>query len=341
MVDAEDVKRQVNLLGLVSKDSSLSKAAKTGGGEYAGPCPFCGGEDRFRVQKSAPPGKKPQGARWLCRKCSPQWGDVIGYVQKRHNYDFQKALAFLGELAGMAKEEAFEMPKQDDFDRGEWLRMSEALIAESAEILWTAEGAKALAYLRKRGLADDVLRDWRIGFNPEDKHLTPRGVVIPCQDEAGLHYVKIRRSAGTPKYKIVKGGEMWPFGLPTFRRSTFGNIRIGFLFEAELDALLAIQTGLDGIGYAALPAGQVIQPQYLPYFYDVETFVVAADNDEAGQSSAAKLCKIPGFHQAQPFPSGKDLTEFSQNGGDVLAYLLSQLELTSHGDQSRRLEVAI
>ena len=39
-----------NILDLVKSDvPSIKRVANTNGGEWAGPCPFCGGEDRFRV----------------------------------------------------------------------------------------------------------------------------------------------------------------------------------------------------------------------------------------------------------------------------------------------------
>ena len=41
--------RQVDLLALIGRDVQLRRVASTNGGEWAGPCPFCGGHDRFRV----------------------------------------------------------------------------------------------------------------------------------------------------------------------------------------------------------------------------------------------------------------------------------------------------
>ena len=63
MIDTLDLKRSVDLLSLVGRDTRLKKQAGTRGGEYAGPCPFCGGRDRFRVQ--------PEKGLWWCRNCSP------------------------------------------------------------------------------------------------------------------------------------------------------------------------------------------------------------------------------------------------------------------------------
>ena len=39
----------VDLLSVIGSATTLKKVAATDGGEYAGPCPFCGGDDRFRV----------------------------------------------------------------------------------------------------------------------------------------------------------------------------------------------------------------------------------------------------------------------------------------------------
>ena len=64
--------RAISLLRLVEPDTTLVRIASTRGGEYAGPCPFCGGTDRFHVQ--------PVTGKWFCRTCTPRGGDTIDYV---------------------------------------------------------------------------------------------------------------------------------------------------------------------------------------------------------------------------------------------------------------------
>ena len=79
------IKRGVDLLGWVEKDTTLKRKASTNGGEWCGPCPWCGGEDRFLVWPNAePPG-------WWCRQCQ-RGGDAIAYVMQRHNLDFRQAV---------------------------------------------------------------------------------------------------------------------------------------------------------------------------------------------------------------------------------------------------------
>ena len=90
VIDTGAIKQRTDLLGLIGADTRLKKVASTGGGEYAGPCPFCGGRDRFRVQ--------PAKGRWWCRGCSDgsRWQDAIGYVRRREGLGFTEACRRLG-----------------------------------------------------------------------------------------------------------------------------------------------------------------------------------------------------------------------------------------------------
>lgn len=71
----------------LERDTELKKVAQTNGGEYAGPCPFCGGEDRFRVWPK-------RNSMW-CRQCDYS-GDLIDYIQERDGVGFVEACEKLG-----------------------------------------------------------------------------------------------------------------------------------------------------------------------------------------------------------------------------------------------------
>jgi DNA primase len=60
-----------------------AKLRKQGGGEYAAPCPLCGGHDRFSVSS-----KK---ALWNCRGCG-KGGDVIDLVCHLDGCGFNDAI---------------------------------------------------------------------------------------------------------------------------------------------------------------------------------------------------------------------------------------------------------
>ena len=132
--------------------------------------------------------------------------------------------------------------------------------------------------------------------------------------------MKIRRDDGEPKYQMLKGSQYWLFGADTFQDNL-----MGYLFESELDVLLAWQTGLN-LGYASMPAGGILKRDWLQGSH-VEDILVAPDNDSEGDDAARKLCSQSSHIKiASHVPVGKDLTEYNQAGGDVLKYLLDQLE---------------
>ena len=102
------------------------------------------------------------------------------------------------------------------------------------------------------------------------------------------------------------------------------------IFKIVFLRSIAWQTGLV-CGYASIPAGQHLQPEYYQYFKHIDYLIVAMDNDEAGQKAADNICKRSShYHKAQPFPTGKDLTEYYQSTGrldDVTEWLYAQLEM--------------
>jgi len=87
-----DLLTQVDLLDLTRRDTPLRRVASTDGGEWAGPCPRCGGRDRFRVWPNHPSGR----GRWFCRQCHEKRGDAIDYRRWLHHETYPEALAALG-----------------------------------------------------------------------------------------------------------------------------------------------------------------------------------------------------------------------------------------------------
>lgn len=68
-----------DLLSIIGADTRLHRVTAK---EFAAPCPFCGGTDRFRVNTET--------QRWWCRQCSPteHWSDAYEYLQRRDNLTF-------------------------------------------------------------------------------------------------------------------------------------------------------------------------------------------------------------------------------------------------------------
>lgn len=80
----------MTLLDLLNDDGiDTKKVSTTNGGEYAGPCPACGGTDRFRVW--------PQNGRYWCRGCGKS-GDAIQYLRDFRSLSYHDACLFLGRV---------------------------------------------------------------------------------------------------------------------------------------------------------------------------------------------------------------------------------------------------
>lgn len=102
-----------DILAIIGTDTTLKKVAGTRGGEWAGPCSFCGGDDRFRVHPNW------QGGEWHCRGCSPdeRWHSVYDYVMKRDGLTFVEAKEAI-DGPGSTKTKAPEDPQQYPTNHG-------------------------------------------------------------------------------------------------------------------------------------------------------------------------------------------------------------------------------
>ena len=84
-MDKETVKR--SMLSYAQTLTNLKRKTAT---EYAGPCPLCGGTDRFVVFDDDNPG-------WLCRNCHPdRRGDIFSLAQAAEGLSYPEALRKFG-----------------------------------------------------------------------------------------------------------------------------------------------------------------------------------------------------------------------------------------------------
>jgi Zinc-binding domain of primase-helicase len=79
-----------DLLAEIEQDTRLKRTSSSRGGQYNGPCPWCGGLDRFRVQPH-------YGAYgfFACNQCRRS-GTAIDYLMLMRGYSKQYALATVG-----------------------------------------------------------------------------------------------------------------------------------------------------------------------------------------------------------------------------------------------------
>ena len=128
--------READILALAERLGSKLKRA--GASEYVGPCPVCGGKDRFGVNI-----KK---QLWNCRGCG-KGGDAIGLAQHAGGATFIEAVAA---LSGESRISLKPPPRKRDPDAGD---DDVRRRRETARWLWAQRGPPADSivetYLRK------------------------------------------------------------------------------------------------------------------------------------------------------------------------------------------------
>ena len=311
-IDVQAIKSRVDLGTLAGQTTRLKRVATTRGGEWAGPCPFCGGRDRFRVQ--------PEKGLWFCRQCSPpgRWQDAIAFIMKRENVPFVEACRMLGASASEMGE-SIQQPRvaqptlllaEDVEPTASWRERANAFVEACEAALWTDAGARARTYLGSRGLEPDTLRVWRVGFHDADRYDSPglwglpernssgkpyrvwlpRGIVVPWYIGERLWLVKVRRATDDPKYWAIRGGHPLLYGADTLVPG-----EPAVMFEGELDTLLAWQAVHDRAATVSLgSASRRPTRRAALLLAQAEPLLAAYDVEEEGDKGAERLRQLEG-----------------------------------------------
>lgn len=326
-IDVRRVNQAVDLLALAQQHTELRWKASTGGGEYSGRCPFCGGTDRFSVQ--------PEKHIWMCRNCSGgKWQDAISFGRRLWPAaSFEQVCKNLagGEVpqvavmsAGDFREIGQAPQPQAPYSApgAEWQLESLGLVEQYRAALWSRDGERALAYLHQRGLQDETIHHFGLGYRAY-----PRGISIPCFVDGVLWYVKFRQlSGGGPKYICLQGSK--PAAL--YNADVLISGYCALAVEGEFDTMLAWQEFRDILptftpGSATNHLDLATWGRYLlrPNFT-----LILPDNDIPGQVMLKTLSAASVNPIAVSLPAGdwKDLTDFYTAGGDLPGWAMDLLQ---------------
>lgn len=351
-IDTSDLARHianVDLLSVVKQYTQVKWKASTQGGEYAGPCPLCGGTDRFIVWPHHPSGR----GRFWCRNSScpaHKGGDVVDFVRLVASLDFRSALEFLGitppPLDVLPRHHVRQrilhrmMPHSSPLQRRPGSSEIEgiddlpfqsidltSLAREAQHYLWCREGAQAMDWLYRRGLTEVTLWRWRLGYNPtsrrQDDVWLPQGIFIPYLDGERVVAIKVRRlpyEKEGPKYIWIKGSRSGFFGLHRLEGR-----RVLVLVESELDAILIWQEAGDLVDTVATSSASYRPtPEVLTFLARSPHWLLIRDHDQAGERQAAWWSSFSARVTTVTPPQGKDPTEYVQRGGNLREWLIRE-----------------
>lgn len=171
-MDYREISDSADLVGLVSRYTVLDMK------QLSGPCPFCGGVDRFYIA-----GSKRVCA---CRKCDFK-GGALKFLSKIENVTVASAVKMLTEGGYTGQPREPEVKR--DWDTPKWQREARRAIAEAVKMM---PASPAEAYLRSRGIEGHH----GCGYDPErfdvrDESKRP-ALLIPWRFEGKITAIKYR-----------------------------------------------------------------------------------------------------------------------------------------------------
>jgi DNA primase len=153
----EQVKEAVDMVELVSARSDLRRV----GTRWTGLCPF---HDERTPSFSV----NAENKLYHCFGCGAS-GDAIKFVEESDGLNFPEAVEMLAERYRVELKQEQEDPEAEQRRRRRerLLSLVERATGYYERVLWEApEAAKARGYLAERGLGEEILRSFRVGYAP-------------------------------------------------------------------------------------------------------------------------------------------------------------------------------
>ena len=214
MSTIDDVKARINIVDLVSETVQLRRSGRT----YSGFCPF---HENSRTPAFA---VWPESGTWRCFGQCNEGGDIFKYVMKRDGVDFGEALKILAEKAGVQLRQPTPQ-EQEAAETHARLRqlLEEAVTYYRHQLLNTPPGQQSLAYLRQRGITDETMEAWGLGYAPNSwdaaqNHFKGKGYSEAELMDAGL----VTQREGGGFYDRFRGRIMFPIRDERGRMTGFG-----------------------------------------------------------------------------------------------------------------------
>ncbi len=158
MNEIEEIKSKIDIVDFIGEYIRLTRA----GSSFKGLCPF-------HNEKTPSFNVSEERQRFHCFGCG-KGGDIFTFLMEMEGLEFREALETLAERAGVEykKGNAFSHQKNTN------TKNIYTLLQEATEFyekkLWEGEGTKALGYIKSRGIDDETLRQFKIGFAPSGWH---------------------------------------------------------------------------------------------------------------------------------------------------------------------------
>jgi DNA primase, catalytic core len=315
------------------------------GSRWTGLCPF-------HSEKTPSFSVDAEKGFYYCFGCH-KGGDAVNFLEELEKMSFFEAMEELAKRAGVVLEEE-EAPSEEEKERKVLFELYERLAGTFHWFLTVhPSGKTARDRLRQRGLPDEIVEAFQLGYSPADRRwmlefLSSKGYSRPFLARSGLF------GGPSKDYPIFADRLMFPISDARGRVIAFGGrILLGegpkyinspdtplFHKQENLFALDKAATAIKkenkalicegymdalsfhaaGVGYAVAPLGTAFtagQAKLLRRWAD--RVLLCFDSDEAGRKAAERGCAVAASAGLEAWvvslPGGKDASEILEKEG--------------------------
>lgn len=257
----------------------------------------------------------PPKEMWYCFGCG-SGGDRFEYISVRFNVEHIEAIRITAEIIGIDLTQFYAEQTPEDEIRENLFRENATARQLAHEALLNSESA--LVYLRGRGMTDESIELFQLGFAPpadgrislfdsiangtalqlNRMDMFNNAILFPITDVFGrMRYFQSRPFKPMPGMKYIGGNNNHPlydetdriFGFNISRKMLYKNHGRIIGVEGAPDTIACVQAGLCACGFLGTVVNQLTFD--LLGKYRVVELILLLDGDKAGRDRSFKICE--------------------------------------------------
>lgn len=304
-----EIKEKLDIVEVIGSYIKIEKS----GQNYKARCPF-------HNEKTPSFFISPKRNSFYCFGCGAK-GDIFSFVEQIENVDFLGALKMLAEKAGVQIRYEKDAHKDEKERLFECMDKAGAIFEENLK-----KNVEALNYLKNRGLKDETIKSWRIGFAKDAWHdIEERLKPVGFSQKEMLNCGLIKHSESQKIYDTFRNRIMFPIfdsvgRIIAFSGRIFGDekdvakylnspeteifkksevlyglnvakngirkMNFSILVEGQMDMLMCHQAGWEN---TVATSGTALTPEHLNILKRASpNIIISYDNDKAGMRASQK-----------------------------------------------------